>query len=66
LANVIQQGIAHLGFFILMDDRLALIFGDDFDPNDLISSRARLDAFAKTHQWRVDIVEGTVTFWSNS
>jgi hypothetical protein len=57
LVETIKQGIARRGFYILMDDRLSLIGGEQ--PVQL----AVLSAFAKQHAWSAQIVDRAIVFW---
>lgn len=65
LIDTIRRGIADRGFFLLMDDRIKLICGDDCnETTDLLPHFAVVSAFSERHKWRSQIHENTVTFWS--
>jgi hypothetical protein len=52
LVEVIQQGIADRGFYLLMDERRKLICGgEEINPHDLRHVET-INVFAEKHQWR--------------
>jgi hypothetical protein len=62
LVDAISDGITRRGFYLLTDDRLSLICGDDYAPNDLTSKRDNLNDFAKKHGWSATVHGGSVMF----
>jgi hypothetical protein len=58
LTRTIADGIARRGFFLLMDERVSLLCGDNADPAEL----ARAARFAALHGWEVECAEGKLLF----
>lgn len=61
---MIQQGIELRGFFLLMDDRIKLIWGDDCDKgDDAFVHFAVANTFAEKHRWQAQTYENKIMFW---
>lgn len=61
---MIQQGIDLRGFFLLIDDRIKLICGDDCEKTDDPFLRfAAVNAFAEKHRWRAQTYKNKIMFW---
>lgn len=58
LTRTIGDGIARRGFFLLMDDRAALLCRDHADPAAL----KRVTRFAARHSWHARCVDGLLLF----
>jgi hypothetical protein len=58
LTHTIADGIARRGFFLLMDERIALLCGDNANPAALASAVR----FAASHGWEVECAEGKLLF----
>ncbi|MFL6569214.1 MAG: hypothetical protein ACJ8LI_08590 [Chthoniobacterales bacterium] len=56
LVETIRHGISRRGFYILMDDRLALIAGGK------ATQLAALKAFAARYAWSAELLNGAVVF----
>ena len=64
LLDVIRQGIAERGFYLLADGRLELICGEAWTETKDISRHGQgINAFAKRHNLRAEIREKTVLFY---
>jgi hypothetical protein len=62
LVEVIREGIARRGFYILLDERAELICGKNGD-GDWRRDSARIADFARRHGWAADVDLDTIMFW---
>ena len=62
LVRVIRRGIDGHGFYILMDDRLQLIAGDDCTFENTDEHRDAIRDFADAHHWFVEVSAKSITF----
>jgi hypothetical protein len=61
LVDVIHEGIARRGFYVLLDERKDLICGEPCEE-DLRRHRKTFQTFARAHGWLAALAENAVTF----
>ena len=66
LLEMIHHCFQRRGFYLLMDDRLKLICGDDYSGENTVSKTNAVAAFAEEHGFCGLIIDGIATFTPRS
>ncbi len=64
LVDIIRRSIKERDFYMLLDDRVKLIAGEDCTIEDADEHRNAIPDFAEAHPWFVEIGKNSLTFWS--